>query len=105
MRSMTLTADRLVEIALLRGRQLVIDDQDVGGERFRQFLQLLHLAVSKQRRRVRHGTDLKYFRGNLRAGASRQFGEFAEGFGGGGRCGTPAAFEAGQDGLLGNLFQ
>jgi hypothetical protein len=69
-----LDADRFFEVALLRGRQFVIHDEHVGGERFRQFFQLLHLAVSEQRRGVRHGTHLKYFGGDFRAGASRQFG-------------------------------
>ena len=97
--------DRLFEIALLRGRQFVIDDEHVCGERFRQLFQLLHLPVSEQRRRVRHGTHLKHFRGNFRPSASPEFGELAKGFGGGGRYRTPAAFEANQNSLFGNLFK
>ena len=49
---MTLTCRRLFQIALLRGRQIVIDNQHVGLERFRQLFEFFHLAVTEQRGRI-----------------------------------------------------
>ena len=77
---MTLMPSGAFEIALLRRREFVIDDQDVGMMRLRQFLQFLDFAVSEQRGGVDHGTNLKHLGHNLRAGAGGQFGKLAKGF-------------------------
>ena len=90
---MTLMPIGALEIALLGGREFVIDDQDVGLKRFRQLLQLLDFAVSEQRGRIHHGTHLKHFGGNLRAGAGGQFGKLAKGFGRGARKRRPGGVQ------------
>ena len=64
-RSMTLMPNSAFEIALLRGREFVIDDQDVGLASLRQFFQFLYFAVSEQSGRIENGTDLKHLGNNL----------------------------------------
>ena len=97
---MTLMPIGAFQIALLRGREFVIDDQDVGLERLRQFFQFLDFAVSEQRGRVDDGTHLKYFGHNFGAGAGGQFGKFAKRFGRSRGRRAAAAFEAREDRLL-----
>ncbi len=71
------------KVPLLRGRKLVVDNQNIRLVRFREILQLLDLAITKQRGRVGRRPNLKYFSHDLRAGAGSQFGQFTERFGGG----------------------
>jgi hypothetical protein len=62
---------RVFQVALLRRRQVMVDDQHVGLDRLRQFFQFLDLAESEQRRRVDCGPHLKNFRSDLRPRAGR----------------------------------
>jgi len=73
------------EVALLRGSEFVVDNQDVGLMCLGEFFQFLYFAVSKQSGRVEDGTDLEHLGRNSCAGACGQFGKLAKRFGGGRR--------------------
>jgi hypothetical protein len=94
-----------LEVPLLRRRELVIDNQDVGLMSSRQFLQLLDLAISKQRSGVEDGSNLEHLGHYRGAGAGGQFGKLAKRFGGSSRRRPSAAFETCEDGFLRVLFQ
>jgi hypothetical protein len=61
--------------------------------------------VPEQRRRISHGTHLKHFGGNFRAGAGGEFGKLAKRFGRSRRSGAPAFFKACQDRPFGRLLE
>ncbi len=94
-----------LEIALLRGRELVIDDQDVGLVSLSKLFQFLYFAESEQGGRVENGADLKHVGNYGSAGAGGQFGQFAKGLGRSRRRRSAAAFEAREDRLLRVLLQ
>lgn len=93
------------EVTLLGRREFVVDDQDVGIVSFRQFLQLLDFAVSKQGGGIDDGTNLKDPGYNRCARACSQFGKLVKRFGGRGGRRTSPTFEARKDGLLRVLFE
>jgi hypothetical protein len=93
------------QIALLCGREFVIDNQKAGMERLGEFFQFLDLAVSEERGRIRDGTHLKNFGGDFRASARGEFSKLAKGFRRSrGRC-APAFFKACKDRPFGGLLE
>jgi hypothetical protein len=93
------------EVTLLSGREVVIDDQDVGLVGLGELFQFLHLAVAEQSGRVEDGTGLKHVGDNRGAGAGGQFGKLAKRLGGSRGRRSAAAFEAREDRFFRVLFQ
>src|SRR5580692_11165657 len=71
----------VLQVALLRRREFMIDNQDFGLVSLCQVFELLHFAVSKQSGCVDYRTNLKYFGHNRGPGARGQFEEFPKRFG------------------------
>jgi hypothetical protein len=93
------------EIALLRWRELVVDNQDIGLMRFRKFFQLPDFSLAEQSSGVKDGADLKYFGCVAGAGSCGQFGKLTKRFGRSRGRRSPAAFEAGENRLLRLLLE
>ena len=88
-RSMTLAVERLLQIALLGGRQIVIEDHHVGRQRLRQRRQFLAPCRSRSAWPASAAGRACVTRSSTtRAGARRQFGQFVQGFFG--LCGETA---------------
>ena len=82
------------EVALLRGRQLVVEHDDVDVERFADLVQLLRLALAHVRRGIGRRPALERDVHRLRArglGEERQLEERVLGLGGGDRADDRAA--------------
>ena len=75
-----LGVERLFQIALLRGCELVIRDHEVSRQRLHHGRQLLDLAGSDQRSSVGHGPGLRYTLDDIGIGAQRESRELIQGF-------------------------
>lgn len=69
-----------LQVALLRGRQLMIEDHQVGLRHFGSGGKLLQFAAADQGCRIGAVTFLQRLSGNHRAGAGGQLGKLFEGF-------------------------
>ena len=67
-----LDVQRPLQIALLRGRQIAVENDHRGVVKMNLALQLLHFAGADQSGRIRAGAALDLAFGDLRAGAHRQ---------------------------------
>jgi hypothetical protein len=75
-----LGVDRLFEVALLGGGEVVVEDHHIGAAGFHGGRDLFHFAMADEGGSVRSRARLKHFFGDLGPGAGGQFGQFLEGF-------------------------
>ena len=97
--------DSGLDIALLGGSEVVIDDDDIGFEGFGKLADFFDFAFAEKRGGIGMGADLKGFTDDDRAGAEGEFFQFGKGLAGGRRSCASAPFKAGQDGAFGGLFE
>ena len=98
-------ASRRFQIALLRGRQFVVNNDDPGFSRLGHFFQFGNFAAAQQRGRSGFRTYLKQLRNNFRTSRRRQFRQFAKRlFRRTGRGPAPA-LKPGQNCFFGKLLQ
>ena len=79
MRSTTLQADELLQLAQLRGRELVVDDDDVDARLGAGQRQRLRLAPADEGGRIGRGALLQRAHDHGRAGGVGEPSEFVEG--------------------------
>ena len=79
-RSMTLAAERLFEVALLGGTEVVVEDDDVGVAAFDGRSEFLHLAAADEGGGFGRRTGLHGALDNHGAGAGGKLGELVQGF-------------------------
>jgi hypothetical protein len=97
--------DDLLDVALLRGRQIVVDDHHIGLQRLDELPQFFDFALPEKRRRVDIGTHLVYLGNHNGAGTQSKLLQFEKRFPGGGGRSAAAAFKAGEDSALGRLCE
>ena len=72
--------DQLFDVALLRSGEVVIEQEQIGGDRGRGAGNLFQLSASDQRGWVGTVAVLQKFADNFRAGADRQRTQFVQRF-------------------------
>ena len=70
--------DGLFEVALLGGREVVVEDHHIGAAGCDGGRDLIHFAMADEGGGVRSRARLKHFFGDLRSGAGGQFGQFLQ---------------------------
>jgi hypothetical protein len=93
-------AGRAFEVALLRGGEVVIDDEHIGTGGLAKFLKFRDFALSEEGGGVDFRPRLKRLSHNFGAGADREFGEFAERFRRTGGHTAAPPFESGENRFL-----
>ena len=90
---------------MLGGRQIVIDNDDIGFEGLYELPDFVDFTLAEQGGCLDIGTDLEYFGGDNGVGAQGEFFQFGKRFPGGSGRRAATTFETGENGSLGRLFK